>query len=68
MKMQRIQNSENNLEKENKIERLILPKFKAYYKATLIKIVWHWCKDKEIDQWHRNKSPEINLYTWTNGF
>ena len=50
--------------KWNRTRRIKLPDFRLCYRATVIKTVWNWLKDRNIGQWNKMESSKINPCTY----
>ena len=52
------------MKKKNGAGSIKLPVFRLWYKATVIKTVWQWHKDRNIVQWNKKESSEIKPHTY----
>ena len=47
------------MRKNNGTGGINLPDFRLCYKATVIKTVWYWHKDRNIGQWNKIKAQRL---------
>ena len=59
-KHKRPQTAQTISRKRSRAGGIKLPPFITYYKVTVIKAVWYWHKNRNIDQRIKLENPEIN--------
>ena len=51
-------------QQQTKAGGIMLPDFKLYYKSTVIKRVWYWCQNRDIDEWNTTEALEATPHIY----
>jgi hypothetical protein len=52
------------LDNKRTSRRITIPDIKLYYRATVIKALWYWYKDRQEDEWNIIENLEMNPHTY----
>ena len=64
MKTQKTPSSQITMRKKNKTEGFMLPNFKLYYKAIVIKTIWYW-HIKQTHMEHNREPRNKTTHIWS---